>query len=350
MKYEIEMIDVKAADAFLIHYVEDNGESHIIMVDSGNYEDAEKILTHIRTHYDKVKRPGWSGYVIDASIVTHPDDDHIGGFVHMLEDLQAGKLCDFCFNWFWVNDPTKHEFVPDDVQRIQTQKTLDAKLKCVYNYKEDSTKNLLDLIDSAGIRRTEVFAGDNLSEPRITIISPTRDYYESLLPKFRNRLKFHWALEALEENTYSREVDTSDDITLSKTLDDATDDSSAHNQSSIVFLLETDDGNKFLFAGDAGRNAFNHIPQKMLSKISGVTWMKVPHHGSKHNLDSIIIKHLNPRVAFISTEKQGKYLNRATVFALKKNGTKVYSTSQNRTTIRYGAIKTREGWSKIEPM
>lgn len=34
MRYEIEMIDVKAADAFLIHYMEDNGESHIIMVDS----------------------------------------------------------------------------------------------------------------------------------------------------------------------------------------------------------------------------------------------------------------------------------------------------------------------------
>ena len=84
MKYEIEMIDVKAADAFLIHYVEDNGESHIIMVDSGNYDDADKILTHIRTHYDKVKKSGWSGYVIDAAIVTHPDDDHIGGFVHII--------------------------------------------------------------------------------------------------------------------------------------------------------------------------------------------------------------------------------------------------------------------------
>ena len=116
MKYEIEMIDVKAADAFLIHYVEDNGESHIIMVDSGNYDDADKILTHIKTHYDKVKKSGWSGYVIDAAIVTHPDDDHIGGFVHILEDLQAGKLYDICFNCFWVNDPTKHEFVPNDVE------------------------------------------------------------------------------------------------------------------------------------------------------------------------------------------------------------------------------------------
>lgn len=350
MKYEIEMIDVKAADAFLIHYVEDNGESHIIMVDSGNYDDADKILTHIRTHYDKVKKSGWSGYVIDAAIVTHPDDDHIGGFVHILENLQAGKLYDIGFNCFWVNDPTKHEFVPNDVQRIQTQKSLDARLKCVYNYKEDSKKNLLDLIDSAGIARTEVFAGDYLDEPQITIISPTRDFYESLLPKFRNKLNFHWALEALEENSYSSKDDISDETTLSKTLDDATDDTSAHNQSSIVFLLETDEKQKFLFTGDAGRDAFNHVPQTLLGKVKDVTWMKVPHHGSKHNLDSTIIKHVNPEIAYISTEKQGKYLNRSTVFALKKNGTIVYSTSQNRSTIRHGAIKTREGWTKIEPM
>ncbi len=318
MKYEIEMIDVKAADAFLIHYVEDNGLSHIIMVDSGNYEDADKILSHIKTYYDKVYKDGWSGYVIDAAIVTHPDDDHIGGFVHMLEDLQRGKLYDFCFNCFLVNDPTKHKFVPDDVQRIRTQKSLDKRLKCVYNYKEDPNKNLLDLIDSARIERAEVFAGAYFDKPKLTIISPTQDYYESLLPKFRNRLKFYSALETLEENEYSTESDISDDITLSKTLDEATDDSSAHNQSSIVFLLEVDDGKKFLFTGDAGRDAFNHVPQELLNKFKGVTWMKVPHHGSKHNLDSTIIKHVNPKIAYISTEKQGKYLNRCTVFAFKK--------------------------------
>lgn len=34
---------------------------------------------------------------------------------------------------------------------------------------------------------------------------------------------------------YSTEGDASDETTLSKTLDDAIDDASAHNQSSIVF-------------------------------------------------------------------------------------------------------------------
>lgn len=345
------MIDVKAADALLIHYVEDNGESHIIMVDSGNYVDADKILTHIRTYYDKVNRNGLSEYVIDAAIVTHPDDDHIGGFVHILEDMQSGKLTDISFKLFIVNDPTKHEFVPNDVQRIQSQKSLDARLKSVYDYKDDSKKNLLDLIDYVGIKRTEAFAGCCFNELKLTIVSPTKDYYESLMPKFRNRLNFYRSLEAaLEENLYRPEYDTSDNTTLSKTLDEATDDASAHNQSSIIFLLETDDGQKFLFTGDAGRDAFKNIPNNLLDKITNVTWMKVPHHGSKHNLNSTIIKHINPEIAYISTESQGKYLNRSTVFALKNNGTKVYSTSQNRISIRHGAINDREGWTNIEPM
>lgn len=350
MKYEIEMIDVKAADAFLIHYVEDDGHSHIIMVDSGNYDNAEKIISHIRAYYDPVQIEGWKGYVIDYAIVSHPDDDHIGGYVHMLEDIKDGKLKDIRFKSFWVNDPTKHEFEPDDVKGVRTQKALDAKLKCVYDYKEDASKNLLDLIDTVGVHREEAFAGEYLKSPKITILSPAKDYYESLLPKFRNRLKFHWALEALEENQYSEDKDTTDNNTLSKTLDDASDDGSAHNQSSIVFLLETDEGEKFLFTGDAGREAFNHVPEELLESFKGVKWMKVPHHGSKHNLDSTIIRHVNPKEAYISTEKEGKYLSRCTVFALKKNNTKVYSTSQNRSTIRHGAITVRVGWTEIDPM
>ena len=350
MKYEIEMLDVKAADAFLIHYVEDNGTSHIIMVDSGNYEDADKITNHIRKYYDKITNNGWYGYVIDYAVVSHPDDDHIGGYVHMLEDIRDGKLKDISFRSFWVNDPTKHEFEPDDVKNVRTQKTLDAKLKSVYDYNEDASKNLLDLIDSVGVHREEAFAGEYLDSPKISILSPTKEYYESLLPKFRNRLKFPWALESLEENQYSEDKDVSDNNTLSKTLDAANDDRSAHNQSSIVFLLETDEGDKFLFTGDAGRDAFNHVPQELLASFKGVRWMKVPHHGSKHNLDSTIIRHVNPKEAYISTEKEGIYLSRCTVFALKKNNTKVYSTSQYRSSIRHGAIKAREGWGAIDPM
>lgn len=350
MKYEIEMLDVNAADAFLIHYIDDNEVSHIIMIDSGNYEDADKIIKHIRTYYDRVSTNGWNGYIIDFAIVTHPDDDHIGGFVHMLEYLRDRQLDDFIINNFLVNDPTVHKFIPNDVKRVQTQKTLDARLKSVYNYKEDEKKNLLDLIDSLEIHRKEAFAGEHLDTPKIKILSPTKEYYESLLSNFRNRLDFQTSIENAEENSYSAENDTNDENTLSKTLDSAKDDASAQNQSSIVFLFEPEEGEKYLFTGDAGRDAFNHVPQYLLNYFKGVSWMKVPHHGSKHNLDSTIIKHVNPKAAYISTEKQGKYLNRCTVNALKNNGTKVYSTSQNRSGILHHSINSRIGWAAIKPM
>jgi beta-lactamase superfamily II metal-dependent hydrolase len=350
MKYEVEMLDVNAADAFLIHYIDDSEVSHIIMVDSGNYEDADKIIDHIRNYYDKVSINGWNGYIIDIAIVTHPDDDHIGGFVHMLEYLHDGQLSDFFFKVFWVNDPTVHKFIPDDVKWVQTQKTLDTRLKLVYNYKKDEKKNLIDLIDLQEIRREEAFAGEYLDTPKITILGPTKEYYESLLPKFRNRLNFQICFENLEENSYSAENDTHDENILSNTLDSAKDDASAHNQSSIVFLFEPEECEKYLFTGDAGRDAFIHVPQYLRNSFKDVNWMKVPHHGSKHNLDSTIIKHVHPKVAYISTEKQGKYLNRCTVNALKNNGTKVYSTSQNRSSICHHSIGDRDGWSIMKPM
>jgi len=38
MRYEIEMIDVKAADAFLIHYVEENGKIGTVPIFQEDYQ------------------------------------------------------------------------------------------------------------------------------------------------------------------------------------------------------------------------------------------------------------------------------------------------------------------------
>ena len=81
-------------------------------------------------------------------------------------------------------------------------------MKSVYNYKEDEKKNLLDLIDSLKIHREEAFSGEYLDTPKIAIIGPTKEYYESLLPNFRNRLDFQTSIENVEENSYSVENDT----------------------------------------------------------------------------------------------------------------------------------------------
>lgn len=70
--------------------------------------------------------------------------------------------------------------------------------------------------------------------------------------------------------------------------------------------------------GDAGRDAIDHfLYEEDKYKIKGIYWLKVPHHGSKYNMDNWMIDHLRPKNAFISTEKVGHYLSQAVVNALK---------------------------------
>jgi len=325
-KYEVEMLDVKAADAFLIHYIDSMNRSHIIMVDSGNYNDADKILKHIRTHYTPVGKK----YIVDYAIVTHPDEDHFGGFVKMLELIQDGDLHNFEFRHFVVNDPSMHDPTPSLISYIYNEKgpSLNNNLKSVYSYQDSPDRNLLQLIDDAGIKRFESF--DNRYDvPFITFLGPSKEYYESLIPRFR---------DGDEHN--------SNNTSMFSAMDDADDDNSAHNQSSIIFLFEPEVGREYLFTGDAGIEAFNNIPDELQRKMENVYWLKVPHHGSKHNLNSEIIERLNPTVAYISADS----IDQCVVDALKTYDAKVYSTCQGYSYICNNPFSYRVGMVPARPM
>ena len=50
-KYEIDMLDVAAADAFLLHFWDDETKyEYVILIDAGNYEDGKKVAKFIHEH------------------------------------------------------------------------------------------------------------------------------------------------------------------------------------------------------------------------------------------------------------------------------------------------------------
>ena len=342
--YHIEMLSVGAADTFIIYYIDENNKGHIILIDAGNYQDGQKIIDHIRQYYNNP--------VIDLAIVTHPDDDHYGGFIKILEKIRDKEKDAIEINKFWVNDPGNNHVDKDEVKWITKQKTVNVKARTVYDL---GNENLLDLIDVNSIPRIEKFATvyrrpdgslytfSHMNFPCCTILGPTKDYYERLVPNFRNdELNFHTP----EDDTgYYSWKDIPNGECLSPALDNACDDPSAHNQSSLMFLFEPIAGKKYLFVGDAGRDAFNNIHPFLKAKIKNVSWLKVPHHGSKHNIDSALINWTKPKVAYISSEKIGNYLNQCTVNALKKSGCSVYSTHVDGTHFIHKQIGERDGYS-----
>lgn len=344
--YHIEMLSVGAADAFILYVIDNHDEEHLILIDAGNYNDGDKIIKHIRKYY--------SNPIIDLAIVTHCDDDHYGGFVRMLEKLKNGEHDAINIVQFWVNDPGENHIYVDDVKYINNQSAVNNKARKVYDCNE---LNLLELIDHLKIDRMEKFAiskkdaNGKLTKPVpdqvfnfLYIIGPTKAYYEELIPKFRDDIKYKEA-----DNMYNESDDSETDDSLSPTLDAADDDSSAHNQSSMIILFQSHE-KKYLFMGDAGRAAFNHIPEAYKSLIENIEWLKVPHHGSKHNLDTKMIKWIKPKVAYISADSNDEYANRCTINALKRSKCDVYSTHRDHSNFIHKQIGEREGYSTATPL
>lgn len=351
-EYDIEMLNVKAADAFILRYKYVGDESyHIILVDAGNVGDGDTILRHIIKYNAKP--------TIDLAIVTHPDADHFGGFISMLKHIKAKDDIAVPIGRFWINDPQKSHVDVDDVKYVRTQRSVNEKVASIWDINDD---NLVRLIEDCQIQSDEVFARTKWIEkagrievitiqedvifPGCTIIGPTKEYFEELIPNLRfDNLKF------VNDDSESKDEDDVDfqpsNECLSRALDTAEDDGSAHNQSSIIFLWEPKEGEKFLFMGDAGYAAFQHIKPIHKKMIHGVSWLKVPHHGSMHNLNSEMIKHFSPKTAYISTEKREHYLSQCTVNALKNAGVDVYSTHFENSNILRGH---RDGYSPAKKM
>lgn len=352
-KYEIDMLDVKSADSFLIHFWDDETDyEYVILIDGGNYQDGSTIAKFIRKHYG-------TDLNIDLAICSHCDKDHFGGITYLLEQQRDNGKDNMNIGQIWINDPAKH--VPNGEIKWSQKMSYSTKLvKARTVYDLDGHDNLLEIIQDLQLKGRILWLEPFSNACKINqisycesgllkIIGPTIEYYTSLVPDFRNDLQRKNGGYDSDESP-EQIAELKDEKIFSKTLENAEDDPSSHNKSSVIVLFEPSDGNKFLFMGDACRDSINNIPKYLKPEIQNVYWLKVPHHGSKHNLNSCIINHIHPKVAYISTEKYGHYLSKAVVNAFNKLGSKVYSTHTNGNMCHHKNTRTHSGYSTANPI
>lgn len=343
VKYEIDMLDVKNADAFLIHFFTDNNWEYIVLVDGGNYSDGETIVQFIREHYAQ--------QYIDLAICTHCDKDHFGGIMYLLEQMKDNVREHICIKKIWIHDPARHvdagsiTWITDNEKRA-------VKARSVYDINDSNLWDILDyLISSGKIQWAEPFSNSQETNWNgvISVVGPTVEYYSSLVHDFRNDLlRKKKGSDEIEPDTIDI---TEADETLNKRIDGAYDDSSPHNMSSVIFLFKPNEATTYLFTGDACRDSFNKLlNEDMYASLANVTWLKVPHHGSIHNLDSTLITHFSPEIAYVSTKEYDNYLSRSILNAFKKVGTRVYSTSQNGHIWYHRGTDNRNDYSPIDPL
>ncbi len=182
-----------------------------------------------------------------------------------------------------------------------------------------------------GVTIMEPFEGMTGFDGAMMVLGPSREYYESLLPHFRDTPVPKINLGILEPIRKAAEevINWITDQMHIDLLNNDEDTTSAENNTSTVILFNLD-GQKLLFTGDAGKtallNSIGYVAGIGVS-LTDLTLLDVPHHGSKRNLSTRVLTSIKAKTAFVSASKNSpKHPAKKVTNALQKYGTSVIVT------------------------
>lgn len=319
--------EANTGDALLCHFTQPGTTTNrVIVIDGGFVTSSDAIVSHIQQYYGTSR--------VDLMVCTHPDADHINGLAGVIEALDVTTLV--------IHRPSEHGYTGDDVAA--------------------STVN--DLITVAEDNGTEVitdaYAGSTFFGA-VTILGPTEAFYLEQLEAQAQKAGVRAAagrvlgglLKAMSNALRSRTTDPGEG--------DFTDNggTTPRNNSSIVLDVQVD-GYRAIFTGDAGVPALNAAADTASSLgLAGYypNFFDVPHHGSRHNLDTATTDRLlgpiggqQSGIAFASIGAKADDFPRAEVAnALKRRGYPVSPTRGQMICWSRNA-PDRPGWVTLTPL
>ncbi len=301
---KIDLLDVGNADSIIIT-IKDYQNSLVILVDGGLKSHSEKIINFLNNKILNTLDKDAPDYIINS----HLDNDHINGLFDIINHYKSKIKGVIIQDTVYYFDRLKV------AQKYSQGRTNDLQ---VIQESLDSSLNLNSLIRKNGINIIKPVQGKTVGP--IKILGPSEEYYKSLLPKFRQFDRYY----SLKKISYT-ENQLKEDLTDAAIIDD-NDQTTPENNSSTIFDIIIGD-KKFLFTGDAGVEALMEVHKEY--DLSDVYWLKVPHHGSRYNLNTDLIKIMKPKYCFISAEGSEGHPSSALVSYLQKNEITVKSTHDN---------------------
>ncbi|MFN0139620.1 MAG: ComEC/Rec2 family competence protein [Pyrinomonadaceae bacterium] len=295
---KIKFLKAFNGDSILISFSDEDGKPRKILIDGGIGETYKKnrdprgkpVYGDLKNTVETLRT---NGEVIDLLIITHIDDDHIGGILKWFdEDPAAFKLV----KKVWFNSG---RLIADFFQEAEnpelrhfidpTRKTETSVSQGVEFSKYIQEKRIWD--------RKIILQGDIIESFGLTfkIISPNKDKLEKLLKG--------WKKEAPDLSTSTRTNDYRMTLKEHILTDKFTQDVRFPNGSSIAFVL-SHNGKNLLFLGDShpsvaveGLKQFGFSEDKPLK----ADLVKLSHHGSKKNTNVELLRFIEADNFVIST-------------------------------------------------
>lgn len=338
---EIKFFDAGCGDAIHIRFLGNDKLYHNILIDGGS--ESEDIYTNsIRKEIEGIIQ---RSEIIDLWIITHIDDDHIGGVLRFINDEMLFKLVKVSRTKFWYNYA---QMDYDTGIRDSTLKSVRQGIKLRDFLAKNSVLN--EFITNA--LGTFDFYGAT-----IRILSPDNLSLKQSIEKWKKEeitiiKKKQAGKKSCRSNDYKKKIE---DFNLNTFGEDKSD----VNRSSIAFLL-TFNGNSFLFTADSHPSVVSQSllnlgflpPEKRLE----LAFMQVPHHGSKFNTNDQLLDLIKCSHFVVSADGFNKHNlpNKETLIRImKRNPEKplqFYITQKNRlTTSIFGVDGKLENVSILYP-
>jgi|WetSurMetagenome_2_1015567.scaffolds.fasta_scaffold43665_1 beta-lactamase superfamily II metal-dependent hydrolase len=339
MKITINSLNVNDGDAIIVNLVK-NKENLVFLIDGGHSSDFHLVIKTLEPilKNNQKKAP-------DFIICTHYDDDHIGGLFDLVKHY-GPKI-----KKVWIHK-TSERYDPKVVSRIYKEKMkpqdifpseesdylIPGGISSPFEQNRELVSVLksmkqeidfLELLKSLKIKCEEPIAGCFRINgwPELKIIGPSFDWYNELFPKhFDTNEYINGEVDALRSVVDCCEIKINDPF---ETLDSVKRTPVTPTNLNSAILLITCNSKKFLFTGDAGIRSFTNIPD-YTNILNDLFWLKVPHHASKNNIDSNLIRLFKPTHVLISGDT---YISKEVVDCLVTLGSNVRSTKEEQNNI-----------------
>lgn len=331
-KYEYECLALGDADAIVIrHYIEKDRveKPYIIVIDAGNSDDGKKVAKHLQDNFGNKH--------IDLAICTHPDSDHKDGFFELLDDEAV------TIDEFWLTDPAQFLTV-DDIQRYRNNENAKHAVRAIWNKSTNPSRNLIEELLCKCTKVYSVNAGDSHSCLPITVVAPDKLFYSEIV---KDMVAKQGVKTYEESDTTPYDENAAVDEAMAKSVMDECTDDSPTNASSIVLLYVPEEGKKYLFAGDTTQESLQMAIDTY--GLRNIDFLKVPHHGSKHNMTTPIIDTLAPKKSYITASGTSRHPSSAVVYWLSKHGD-VFSTHTCHSFLHCAIGLVRNNTKSVDPI
>lgn len=286
---KVRFLNVGCGDCIHIFFTDIEGQKRNILIDGG-VEGGDIYDNTLRKVIESIVE---NGEVIDLWIITHIDDDHIGGILRLLKDGELFDKVDLSKTQFWYN---YSNWDYDTGIRGNNLKSV----KQGGRLRDFLIKN--SLVNQSITNQYEII---NLWGAKITILSPNQKAFSKLSAKWKKeeikiREKRALSLKMASHNDYNIKIDDFD-------IEHEQEDNSIENGSSIAFQLEYN-GEKILLTADSHPNKIADAIREIWKegKIS-LKYMQIPHHGSKFNTSKKLLDLIDCREFIISGDAYNKH-------------------------------------------